>query len=248
MRSACTAAGGLVISCEHGGNRIPHAFAQLFVGQSALLDSHRGFDAGALIMARTLADAFSAPLVSACISRLLVDLNRSPGHPQLHHPSVRGAPAAVRRQVLERHYAPYRNQVEALVAEAIAAQGRAIHVSSHSFTPELHGKVRRADVGLLYDPARPGEAALCDGWKKALQVRAPELIVRRNYPYRGRGDGLTTWLRRRFAAGVYVGVELELNQRHVSPTSAQWSGLRRVIVQSLRQALAEQAGTTCQGA
>ena len=32
-----------------------------------------------------------------------------------------------------------------------------IHVSSHSFTPELDGKVRRADVGLLYDPAPRGE-------------------------------------------------------------------------------------------
>ena len=33
---------------------------------------------------------------------------------------------------------------------------RVIHISSHSFTPELNGKVRRADVGLLYDPGSPG--------------------------------------------------------------------------------------------
>ena len=36
---------------------------------------------------------------------------------------------------------------------------RVIHISSHSFTPELDGKVRSADVGLLYHPGRHGEAA-----------------------------------------------------------------------------------------
>ncbi len=88
-----------------------------------------------------------------------------------------------------------------------------IHISSHSFTPELNGKVRRADVGLLYDPGRRGEAELCARWKAVARGnRAPELRVRRNYPYAGKGDGLTSHLRRRFPRGAYVGIELEVNQ------------------------------------
>ena len=59
---------GLVITCEHGGNFIPIAYKELFPDQE-LLDTHRGFDPGALSMAKALATAFAAPLVAATISR-----------------------------------------------------------------------------------------------------------------------------------------------------------------------------------
>ncbi len=60
-----------------------------------------------------------------------------------------------RERLLVLHYQPYRDRVEALVAKAIAAGRRVVHISSHSFTPVLDGRVRNADIGLLYDPARP---------------------------------------------------------------------------------------------
>jgi predicted N-formylglutamate amidohydrolase len=87
-----------------------------------------------------------------------------------------------------------------------------IHVSSHSFTPILNGQVRRAVVGLLYDPGRNGEAELCARWKATLSEYAPTLRVRRNYPYYGKAAGLTAQMRRCFSADTYVGVELEVNQ------------------------------------
>jgi predicted N-formylglutamate amidohydrolase len=82
-----------VITCEHGGNRIPVPYRNLFHAHQALLDSHRGYDPGALIMARALATAFAAPLVASTVSRLLVDLNRSVGHPRLHSEATRKAPS-----------------------------------------------------------------------------------------------------------------------------------------------------------
>ncbi len=82
-----------LITCEHGGNRIPTAYRRLFRGQKALLGSHRGYDPGALVMAKALARALNAPLVSSAVSRLLVDLNRSIGHPQLFSAATRGVPA-----------------------------------------------------------------------------------------------------------------------------------------------------------
>jgi predicted N-formylglutamate amidohydrolase len=75
----------LVITCEHGGNRIPIRYTDLFKANPVLLNTHRGFDPGALSMAKDLAAAFAAPLVASTISRLLVDLNRSVGHPHLHY-------------------------------------------------------------------------------------------------------------------------------------------------------------------
>jgi predicted N-formylglutamate amidohydrolase len=231
-------AASLVLTCEHGGKRIPAGYRDLFDGHQGLLDSHRGFDPGALTMARALAGAFAAPLVVSTVSRLLVDLNRSVGHPRLHFEVIRKAPAEVRQAILRRHYAPYRARAEARVAQAIATHGRVIHISSHSFTPELDGKLRHADIGLLYDPARPGEVALSERWQAALQACAPDLTVRRNYPYAGKGDGLTAWFRRRLAPETYVGIELEVNQKFILRAGRQWPALRQLIVASLREALA----------
>ena len=226
----------LLVSCEHGGNRIPARYRPLFKGRDALLQSHRGQDAGALVMAEELAAAFAAPLFVSTTSRLLVDLNRSPGHPRLYSEITRAAAQALRREMLELHYLPYRSRVEAAIAQEIARGRRVVHISSHSFTPVLNGKARNADIGLLYDPARPDERALCLRWQAALKALAPHLRVRRNYPYRGTSDGFTAWLRQRFAQGDYAGVELEINQQRVGDKA--WPALRRQLIAALRQALA----------
>jgi predicted N-formylglutamate amidohydrolase len=226
-----------LVTCEHGGNRIPAPYRALFRGHAALLDTHRGYDPGALFMARELSHALRAPLVTSTVSRLLIDLNRSVGHPKLFSAATRALPLATRKSIVAEHYLPYRERVERLVARAVSRGRRVIHVSSHSFTPELHGKVRRADVGLLYDPRRRGEVRLCARWKAALAELAPDLSVRRNYPYAGKGDGLTSYLRRRFPPAAYVGVELEVNQKIVFAAGRRWTSLRRALVDSLHAAL-----------
>jgi predicted N-formylglutamate amidohydrolase len=118
----------------------------------------------------------------------------------------------------------------------VSRRRRVIHISSHSFTPELDGKVRSADVGLLYHPGRRGEAELCARWKSSLAELAPQLRVRRNYPYAGKGDGLTSYLRQRFAPSVYVGIELEINQSIVLAAGRRWATLRSSLIDSLRTA------------
>jgi predicted N-formylglutamate amidohydrolase len=227
-----------IITCEHGGNRVPAPYRPLFRGQKALLDSHRGYDPGSLVMAKALAGAFAAPLVSSTVSRLLIDLNRSIGHPQLFSAVTRAAPAEIRSQIVDEHYRPYRMQAEHLITQAVARGHRAIHISSHSFTPELDGKVRGTDVGLLYHPARRGEAELCARWKETLAALAPDLRIHRNYPYAGKGDGLTSHLRMRFTPGDYVGIELEVNQGIVFAAGRRWTALRRTLIDSLRTACA----------
>jgi predicted N-formylglutamate amidohydrolase len=223
-----------IITCEHGGNRIPAPYRQLFRGQRALLDSHRGYDPGSLVMSKALASAFAAPLVASTVSRLLIDLNRSIGHPQLFSAVTRAAPARTRAQIFEQHYRPYRMQVERLIGRAVARGHRVIHISSHSFTAELDGRVRGADVALLYHPGRRREAEVCGRRKETLAALAPELRVRRNYPYAGKGDGLTSHLRVRFAQCDYVGIELEVNQGIVFAAGRRWMALRRMLIDSLR--------------
>lgn len=217
-----------LVTCEHGGNRIPARYAILFAAHRAALNSHRGWDPGALSLARALAKALDAAsdvaLFVSRTSRLLVDLNRSEAHRDLFSTITRVLPSDARKRILDDHYRPYRTAVEAAGDAAIDAGARIIHVSAHSFTPVLEGQTRRADIGLLYDPRRAREAALCNRWVASLNAALPDLEVRRNYPYRGDADGLTTALRRRYLAADYVGIEVELNQRLV----AQPSVLRRV--------------------
>ncbi len=225
-----------IITCEHGGNRIPAPYRQLFRGQRALLNSHRGYDPGSLVMAKALASSWGAPLVASTTSRLLVDLNRSIGHPQLFSAVTRAAPAQTRAQIVDEYYRPYRVRVEHLVRQAVSRGHRVIHISSHSFAAELDGKVRGTDVGLLYHPARRGEAEVCARWKQALAASAPEFRVRRNYPYAGKGDGLTSHLRLQFRQSDYVGIELEINQGVVLAADRRWAALRALLIDSLHTA------------
>ena len=235
----------LLVTCEHGGNQVPPRYAHLFRGWERTLETHRAFDVGALRMAQAIADFFEAPLVAATVTRLLVDLNRSVHHPAVHSLASRHASRAERDRMIREHYLPYREQVERLVATAIGRGRRVVHIASHSFTPRLHGEVRCADVGLLYNPARPGERGICRLWKTALGRVAPELRVRRNYPYRGKNDGLTSHLRLRHAPDAYVGVELEINQVLVIGAGRRWTRLRAAVIESLRSALASAPRPAC---
>lgn len=226
-----------MITCEHGGNHIPTRYRQLFADVEALLQTHRGYDAGALELARELAKALAAPLFFSTTSRLLIDLNRSVGHPRLYSEATRGTPDSVRDEILERYYLPHRNKVEAGIAEAIAHGRRVIHVASHSFTPMFDGAARNADIGLLYDPARSGEVELCRHWQAQLRALAPNLKVRRNYPYAGKSDGLTAYLRRRFPAEVYIGIELEVNQKHFFEGGRHWRDVRGWVIEAFCQVM-----------
>src|SRR2546423_8130650 len=163
----------VLVTCEHGGNRVPQRYRRWFEGRAALLASHRGHDPGALAMARTLTAALHARLIATTISRLVVELNRSAHNPRVLSRIMRRAPASVRQEILERYYHPYHAAVEADVARAVARGARVLHIGSHSFTPVLDGKVRTAAIGRPYHPARPGQVALCPPWLAALRARPP---------------------------------------------------------------------------
>ena len=227
----------LLLSCEHGGNLVPEPWQALFQGQEALLASHRGYDLGIIGFARWLAERLQAPLYLSEVTRLLVELNRSPGHPGLYSELSRSLTREQRQRLLEEHYHPYRDAVARRIEQLLAQHGKVCHVSLHSFTPELHGEVRNADIGLLYDPQRPKEKTFCLNWQENMNRRQEGWKVRRNYPYRGSADGFVTMLRRRFPADRYLGFELELNQRWPLLGGERWQKLQALVCDSLQQTL-----------
>jgi predicted N-formylglutamate amidohydrolase len=226
-----------ILTCEHGGYRVPAEYRNLFVDATETLRSHRGWDPGSLDLAQTFEKWLAAPLISCTVTRLLVELNRSIGHRRLFSEFTSGLDSKQKQTILRQYYFPYRERVEELIGEYIANGAVVVHLSLHTFVPVLNGVTRTADVGLLYDPARPIEKELCRLWQQTIESRRPGLCVRRNYPYLGKSDGLTTHLRRRFSADRYAGIELEVNQRWLNEPSA-WRKLVRDLAESLRDPLA----------
>ncbi len=202
----------LVLTCEHASRALPPRWRARFAADSRRLRSHRGWDPGAADVARALARSLGAPLLLGDVTRLLVDLNRSPHNPAVFGAFARELSPAERAWLLERYHAPHWRAVVEAVEAARARGDWVLHVAVHSFAPVVRGERRAFDVGLLYDPRRAPERRLAAEWKTRLASSDPPLRVRRNQPYRGRSDGLPTALRRRFAARDYCGIELELGQ------------------------------------
>ena len=220
----------LVLTVEHAGRRVPAAYAKLFDTPEAraALDSHRGWDPGAWTAARALGRATGVRPRAHAVTRLLVDVNRSLHHPTCFSEFSRHLPPDTRDRIAREHHLPHRAAVGRDVERAVASCGRCVHVGVHTFAPILDGVTRRADLGILYDPRRCGERALGRAWAVALRAAVPGLGVRRNYPYRGRADGLTMTLRARFADDAYQGVELELNQALFDMRSGR-TAVRRIV-------------------
>lgn len=223
-----------ILTCEHATNRIPSEYRRLFQSHREILKTHRGYDPGAEAIAHQFERFLRAPLYVGESSRLLVELNRSVGHPQLFSEFSRTLDIRTQSRVLDDYYHPFRRRVQNHIARWTRDQHRVIHLSLHTFTPSLHGEIRNADIGLLYDPRRQHEKALCCHWQRRIASVAAQLRVRRNYPYQGKSDGFTTALRRTFPESLYLGVELEVNQKWIRSSS-----LWRQIGQRLSETFSE---------
>ncbi len=228
----------LLLTCEHGGPRVPREYAPLFAKRQWLLHTHRGYDFGALWLARRMAAGLGAPLIWSDVTRLLVDLNRSVGTPTLFSVITRPLDRPTRERIVKAWYDPYRGRVRAHIAQTIAQGRTSIGIGVHSFTPRYHGQIRKADIGLLYDPRRATEVRFCDLWLTALQQADARLTIRRNYPYLGIGDGVPLEFRKRYSPEQYVGITLELNRSLIAKPSKRRLHIADVLVRSLRATMA----------
>ena len=200
-----------LLTCEHGGNEIPLEYQQYFKKAGNVLNSHRGYDPGALDLFCFLKDLADDGHYSTT-SRLLIELNRSLHHPKLFSEFTKNLSSEEKNDLVDRFYLPYRNSVEGLISKILGKGEKVLHISVHSFSPELDGNVRNTDIGLLFDPSKAEEKNYCEILKKQILFTEPQFKVRYNYPYLGKADGFTTYLRKKFPDN-YAGIELEINQK-----------------------------------
>lgn len=186
----------------------------MFAGADTILASHRGWDPGALNLSKYLARQLAAPLFIQKASRLLVEMNRSLHNKELFSEFTHHIDQRLKNNLLEKYYYPYRNEVEQKITQYVAQGSPVLHISVHTFTPVLNGIVRTVDIGLLYDDARLAEKQFCEEWKQRLDNELNESVVMLNCPYNGADDGFTTYLRTKFQECDYLGIELEVNQKH----------------------------------
>lgn len=229
----------LLVTCEHATNSIPKKFSTAFAGAEEALQSHRGWDPGAADQAGFLSKYLDAPLISGVVSRLLVELNRSPGHPQLWSEFSAALPENEKAALLDLYYLPYRKEVAWEVEKALATSEKCIHLSVHSFTPVWNGQKRETDIGLLFDPSRTAEASFCHKWRELLQHIVPEFRIDDNMPYLGTDDGLTTTLRSAYPPYRYIGIELEVNQRFFFEDPQAYFRITEGLAFTLKAMLAE---------
>jgi predicted N-formylglutamate amidohydrolase len=204
---------GLVLSCEHASWTLPPG-VDLGVPVE-VLRSQAGWDHGALEIANHLSEAVGLPVHSGLFSRMFVDLNRAPDHPDVvpgisygvRVPGNHGLASGDRAARIEAFHAPYWNNVRRDVAARLKDKGAVLHFSSHSFDPELDPLNRTFEVGVLYDHAHAYEAELAE--RLLFQLRSAGLDVRANQPYSGIGAGLCTSLRKEHAGERYAGIQLE---------------------------------------
>jgi len=224
-------ADSVLITAEHASNAVPGEWARCFSGQSDVLQTHHAWDPGSNELADQLASQLSAPLLKGQVTRLLVDLNRSVGHPRLFSEFSRSLDQSERDHLVQYLHAPHWQAFR----EKIDQLGRWLHIACHSFTPVLDGKIRTTDIGLLYYPSRTPERDWCNALAEQLRKQFPALTVHANQPYRGTSNGLGQQHRRHFPPDKLMTMELEINTRLVN--SPEWSDIRQRLVGSIAHQL-----------
>lgn len=209
----------LVLTCEHGGNKIPPKFAKNFEKHQSILETHRGFDLGALEFFNHLKPLANFSSFSKT-SRLLIELNRSLHHKNLFSEFTKDLPLSAKKELIENHYLPYRNLIETEIAKHSNKNELVLHLSIHSFTPVLNDIERNCDLGFLFDSRIPLEKEVSTFLKDGILAKTIDFNVRHNYPYLGKMDGFTTYLRKKFPKN-YVGIEIEINQKYAPENNTQ---------------------------
>ena len=183
--------GRMVLTCDHASHAVPASLEGLGL-DPADLRRHIGWDAGAAELTRRLSRRFDVPAVLSGYSRLVIDCNRRPGHPESILSESDGTPVPGNRgltpEEAERRaqalFHPYHEAI-AGVLDSIRSRGETpAYVALHTFTPNMNGMARPWHFGVLWDR----DARIARPLIESLRRRTG-LTVGDNEPYSGRDHG-----------------------------------------------------------
>jgi len=212
---------------DHASNRVPDGI-DLGI-ESAVRESHRGWDIGAA----ALAEAMGFPAFLANVSRLVVDLNREVDAPALVPVESDGISIPGNRGDLSGRATHWHDYHDALGVR-IAANRPKLLLSLHSFTPQLTmrpAELRPWQVGILYNQDdRAARIAIA-------RLGAAGVNVGDQLPYSGKVLN-ATMNRHGEAAGIpYLGVEMRQDLIADETGVAHWARVLRPVIDACLDAV-----------
>jgi predicted N-formylglutamate amidohydrolase len=201
-----------LIVCDHAGRATPRSLLRLGLPET-VFDTHIAQDIGALALAEQLAARLGADVIAQAYSRLVIDCNRPPGHPQsipaisdgIMIPGNQDLGSAQMEARMAAIFRPYHGAIAARMEHRARVGRSTLLVCLHSFTPVLGGERRPWEVGVLHQ----GVSAASEALLAALN-RQSGLIVGDNEPY-AMGDDDHTAPFHALAQGLDV-LEIEVRQ------------------------------------
>ena len=148
----------LLLVCDHAGQQVPQALSGLGLN-SDIFNLHIAYDIGAGEVARNLSKDLDAPLVLANYSRLLIDLNRPPKHPEsipsvsddILIPGNRNLDKDAKSTRVQDIFKPYHNAITKALTRILDAGKKPALLSVHSFSPDFGEQPSPWDIGVLWN-------------------------------------------------------------------------------------------------
>ncbi|MBA3837981.1 MAG: N-formylglutamate amidohydrolase [Sphingomonas sp.] len=223
-----TGTGPLLLLCDHASAAVPSDLDLRIA--PALLTHHIAVDIGAAALTRAIAARLTAPALLACVSRLVIDLNRPTDHPGLipcisDGHAIPGNADADRLDRIARFHMPYHNAI----AAQVRGQRPLLIAAIHSFTPALEsGSAPRPwPVAILSNrDRRAADAALA-------RLRADGVLVGDNEPYSGRELNMT--LNRHAEGNGIASLSIEVRNDGIDTDAgvAHWADRLSAVLQAI---------------
>lgn len=226
----------VILSCDHASGCIPPEFGNLGLTAHQLEQCEDRLDKGAVEIFDYLCHRLDCFGVKACVSRLVIDVNRSPDHPQFIRQECpdhripgnhRLIPEEVKRR-MEAYYQPYHQHLASLVAECERIHGTVFFLPIHTMADFYHGQKREIDIALIHTE----DCAVADRLGRLLRKKG--YMVTFNHPLALTPDLLKSMpcqLVQRFAKSSAI---IEVNDRHQNNQQMK-EDLYDAIVQAVKE-------------
>jgi predicted N-formylglutamate amidohydrolase len=202
--------------CEHASAAIPASLGTLGLAEEDRY-SHAVWDPGALALAESLSNRLDAPLVHACVSRLVYDCNRPPERADamparsetIEVPGNTGLTEPERQARTREVYDTFHAAVSARL-DSFATPPALVTI--HSFSPVWFDVPRPTEIGILHDEDPSLALAMMKATDPAFQTDL-------NQPYSA-ADGVTHMLARHGTARSLSNVMIEVRNDLLSDEKA----------------------------
>ncbi len=149
----------VLVLCDHASNAVPSWLGSLGISDDAM-QSHIGWDIGALHMAERIAQRADAPGIFSAYSRLVLDCNRPLSDPALipevsdgtHIPANKTLTKEQAGERIEKIFLPYHFAIANKLTEFASRGIEPLILAVHSCAPVMNNIQRPWPIGIAHSP------------------------------------------------------------------------------------------------